>query len=800
MIKKYSKWILVAICAFFISITPSFAREFTLEEFEDYLETEYADATIDSFYLIGEYAFTSNYKLQFQDGMLAARSIELDASDGKIKGEPAFDKMTTLIFDRVYDDDFNPTGIKYSKNLVGTTQPGEKIKVRYIDYVFVPEETKATISSNISAADLQALKDVFGYDTTNSNTDVKLVIEDGKIKLKGFIAKGDADDVKFSSNPADRTGFYYPFNIKVEDGTDESTIEVIGKSVLKKQTNDLTVLFALDPNVEKKEITINVDKDGDAVEYGTKKYVIDYSELVFEKESSATVTLFDEKDEAFAEALASLKSTFNFNGNVGNITLKDGKLEGVVAPIEGIKGYEVDTGYYFAYVLTMPEGMTKEDLKNVKLTIPVNGTPSKVVGIDSFDTDNAIVVIHQLKPDAAAADKKFDVIVDLDGDGVEYTPKTLTISYENLVFAKKTEATVSANIPTADVTDLETVFDFKGNDANVKLEDGKLTGIISKGVANDTKFSDDPAVRTGYYYAFNVVVDGATADTTIEVSGKQVTNYKGAESLSVLFALDPEVENKVITIKVDRDGDGNEYTTETYTIDYSKLAFADQTLENAINNLMERESLKSTLNFTVDAKDAANNASIVFNAAFDGKTNVTKIDASIVDGATTKTVYGWNQEKADGVYNYSSEDNVNWTYTVSPLDSSTSDSASTLLGIEGDVKVVNVAEDGTITFDVLLLKAGEGVEIPDVVSLTEDGTDDSGKEIFTPDKDVHVTVKVKNEQITEMSADLLSSFADDVAKDYNAISFTVTVEDLTESLTIPEDVVKNAVKETEPTA
>jgi len=116
-----------------------------------------------------------------------------------------------------------------------------------------------------------------------------------------------------------------------------------------------------------------------------------------------------------------------------------------------------------------------------------------------------------------------------------------------------------------------------------------------------------------------------------------------------------------------------------------------------------------------------------------------------------------------------------------------------MLGIQGDVKVVEVAADGTITFDVLLIKAGDKVEIPGLSTLAE-GEDN--KEVFIPDKDVHVIIKVKDEKITEMSADLLASFADEAVADYNAISFVVTVSDLTESLVIPEDVIKNAVKET----
>jgi len=181
MIKKYSKLLLVFFCAFFVAITPSFAREVTLDELNDLVDEtlEYSDA-VSGIYIIGEYAYTSEWVLTTQDTMLAARSINTNAP-GKTNKDEIYGAMTIHSYTRTTDSNWNYNGFTADKNLVGTTASADKVSIKYLDYVFIPEETKAIISSDISAADLEALKNAFGYDRTNSNTDVKLVVEDGKI-------------------------------------------------------------------------------------------------------------------------------------------------------------------------------------------------------------------------------------------------------------------------------------------------------------------------------------------------------------------------------------------------------------------------------------------------------------------------------------------------------------------------------------------------------------------------------------------------------------------------------------------
>ena len=121
MIKKYSKLLLVFFCAFFVAITPSFAREVTLDELNDLVDEtlEYSDA-VSGIYIIGEYAYTSEWVLTTQDTMLAARSINTNAP-GKTNKDEIYGAMTIHSYTRTTDSNWNYNGFTADKNLVGTT-------------------------------------------------------------------------------------------------------------------------------------------------------------------------------------------------------------------------------------------------------------------------------------------------------------------------------------------------------------------------------------------------------------------------------------------------------------------------------------------------------------------------------------------------------------------------------------------------------------------------------------------------------------------------------------------------------
>ena len=113
--KKYSKYLLLFIITFIIAILPVSAREMTIQELGEYIAEKNEDASF--FYLIGEYAYTSEYILDTQDMMLAARSIKV-ADGGDKKSDPIYGKMTIFVVERTYKG-MTPTGWEVSSNYVG---------------------------------------------------------------------------------------------------------------------------------------------------------------------------------------------------------------------------------------------------------------------------------------------------------------------------------------------------------------------------------------------------------------------------------------------------------------------------------------------------------------------------------------------------------------------------------------------------------------------------------------------------------------------------------------------------------
>ena len=122
MIKKYSKLFVLFLCAFFVGITPSFAREMTLDELEEELKEISPRASY--IYVIGEYAFSSTHTFTREDSMLAARSISVVDKDGKTNEDPIYDEMTAFHYDRTVGADGRPNGLKYTTNLFGKTKIG----------------------------------------------------------------------------------------------------------------------------------------------------------------------------------------------------------------------------------------------------------------------------------------------------------------------------------------------------------------------------------------------------------------------------------------------------------------------------------------------------------------------------------------------------------------------------------------------------------------------------------------------------------------------------------------------------
>ncbi len=133
-----------------------------------------------------------------------------------------------------------------------------------------------TINTKIDSADLKTLKS-WGYDAALSRN-VKSEVTGNTLALTGSINFTSKDE-GFSSNVADRTGYYYPVTIKA---TQDSTITYSQnptKTESIKAGESLTILYALNSESNAKQSTITItDNNGN-----TNTYTVDYTGLNFVK-------------------------------------------------------------------------------------------------------------------------------------------------------------------------------------------------------------------------------------------------------------------------------------------------------------------------------------------------------------------------------------------------------------------------------------------------------------------------------------------------------------------------------------
>ena len=132
MIKKWSKYVISFIFAFFISLTVTHAKELTLSELADKVLEIEPNAT--SVFVIGQHVFTSEHLLTTQDTMLAARTITASSNSA---GREIYDEMTISYFEGTYDDDWNVVGFEFYQNLVGKTPAKDSYNICYVDYTYI---------------------------------------------------------------------------------------------------------------------------------------------------------------------------------------------------------------------------------------------------------------------------------------------------------------------------------------------------------------------------------------------------------------------------------------------------------------------------------------------------------------------------------------------------------------------------------------------------------------------------------------------------------------------------------------
>ena len=122
--KKYVKLFIFASFTFFISSVSVFAREMTIEELGDEASKIHADAGY--VYVLGEYAFTSNYDIKQEALIIAATSV-------KLKDPTDLSQANIYQIVRKRNAQFKPIGWEKSDNVLGKQEMPAKVNVKYVD-------------------------------------------------------------------------------------------------------------------------------------------------------------------------------------------------------------------------------------------------------------------------------------------------------------------------------------------------------------------------------------------------------------------------------------------------------------------------------------------------------------------------------------------------------------------------------------------------------------------------------------------------------------------------------------------
>lgn len=628
-------------------------------------------------------------------------------------------------FNIIVDYDGNEN--KYFENVYTIDYSG--ITLKKIADVNLENNLKITESQNKSMLDV--LKDsTFEYkldEKQNSQLKVKFSKSDGIINVDGFIPI--VKNVKGFSTE-ETTDLYLPFVINVGNDVNvnlesnpEYNVEVTlpcttgdkcinNKKVITRDAfdtnNELVVLKSINYDDDKTfDITIDLDGAKGSL-YNPETITVNYSNLVLQKDSSASLSLetFNEED------------TTNFNSWGYNIPLADDYKLSFEDNTYNLKGKiletkisekafkkEEQTGFYFAFNIS---DFKINDTVDKDITVKIAGVKEKDIEYEKLkDGDEAVLfAIDPSTLDDCSSDKcTVKVTVDLDGSKDEYNPVTYYVDYSNVTLVKESKTTVEK----PSKNDLETYGYETQNTYNIDVSDEstyKVTGYINKQKINDNVFSNDE--QYDYYLGFKFKLKEVTEDMLITVNKASNSSTKyltysdltqseiNNKEINALRLVDMETDDsKVIEITVDLDGckgsELNECKTHTESsskfeyepyklkIDYTELTTLEDYVLNTYNNTKSVENAtwknEMTLNtklegykditrkiktvfdqkqhfFLIDTKNGSDNSKIAEYQYNPGDMSTTFIDYSNTFEGTIDEVtkYGdeWKYEAIDG--------------------------------------------------------------------------------------------------------------------------------------------------------
>ncbi len=522
---KYGKILVLTLVAFLISIMPVNAKRM------DYKELGEEALTIDSgagyIYVIGNYAYTSTYELSTSDIMLAAGDSFDFNFDATVDVKTKLGDMTVYLISRAYNGVGDPTGWTLDDNVLGNGtefDDNKLVDIKYINYNFLSLDTKYSVKldSNYKA---------YGYVGNSSD----LALDDETHKLTGLV--NFDKDGKVTAFDGSSTRYYFAYDLVITGYNENTTVKITGekannytdasfdatdKVVNPDGTTTLKFLWELNPESETKTIIVEVDLDGEAKAYGTTKYVIDYSDVDFQKNTKAVISdaipATDEED--FAKEPYGYEkhenSSYTITGSNYNYVI-DGK---VFKQRISDDAFGASKAYgWFVPVNISVEGMTEET------TIIVPRHTEAFTGLTE-----SLSVLFELNKGAEV--KTFKIVVDLDGEGDEYLPTTYTIDYSKVVFAVDSEDEVStlankgehytATYESGNVNVNVNITDDEAAIAEVKKD---LTARITAAMATGN-YASVVATYNGKTYTvaqISDLVDAVVNGNAINLTGKSFT-------------------------------------------------------------------------------------------------------------------------------------------------------------------------------------------------------------------------------------------------------------------------------------
>ncbi len=431
MFKKLEKISLIALIAFLTLITTTNAKKMDASELgAEVLKKEENAGFV---YVIGSYAFTSEFKgFDIQDVMLAAaNSIKINDITAATSKEDLLNKALSMT---IYEVRRSREGWNYAGKLIGngTAFDGNaKVDIRYIDYQFIPEETKFSVNEMNSGDDFSKLTGKYSDWEQNGDLKVTKTVEGDTIKLSGLIpiTKKVAD--------LEETSYYLPLMIEMDNQTiTENSIVKINDT--KIEYNNLVIdgnkLYILKPlkEADAKTFTISIDLDSDK-EYAAKTFTIDWTDLKLQKNTKATLSTDVDS--------STLSTNFGYEKDATRDTYSLTKTNLTGKIVEHYINQEPfnGDGYYVALKLSL-EAITEQAKISLKLQDNSSEVTSKYI-INDKDVIMLIKLTEEMKT------KQLEITVDSDStENHEYLETKYTINL-NATLEKSSEATVKSEIP-----------------------------------------------------------------------------------------------------------------------------------------------------------------------------------------------------------------------------------------------------------------------------------------------------------------------------------------------------------------